>query len=150
MSEEAFNRDQVITDPQDILSVEPGTSGSHISSLLPLDEWVEQIARTDDKSGLGGVILKNTDSLDALVPELHRLQLICIEFPDAVDGRGYTQASLLRNRYGYRNELRAIGEVLVDQLFLLKRVGFDSFALEPEQELANDSYYLNPFSVTYQ
>ena len=150
MSEETHTKDDVITDPRDLGTIEPGSLDLTDSPLLPLEEWIEEMAHMDAGSESAGVILNNTDSLDALVPELHRLKLICIEFPDAVDGRGYTQANLLRNRYGYRNELRAIGEVLVDQLFLLKRVGFDSFAVKAEQPLSDDSYYLTPFSVTYQ
>ena len=150
MPSELTKTNHFITDPQDFLTVNRAASSSPNSSALPLDQWIIEIARADDNSTLDGVILNNTDSLDALIPELHRLQLICLDFPDAVDGRGYTQASLLRNRHGYTNELRAIGEVQVDQLFLLKRVGFDSFALKTDQDLANDPYYLNPFSVAYQ
>jgi uncharacterized protein (DUF934 family) len=150
MPSELTKRNRFITDPQDFLTVDRKASRLTNSLALPLDQWIEEISRTDDNSRFDAVILQNTDSLDALIPELHRLQLICLDFPDAVDGRGYTQASLLRNRYGYTNELRAIGEVQVDQLFLLKRVGFDSYALKADQELANDPYYLTPFSVTYQ
>ena len=150
MPSEPIKKNHFITDPLNFLTIDRATSGFPNSSALPLEQWVEEIARADNNSRLDGVILKNTDPLDVLIPELHRLQLICLDFPDAVDGRGYTQASLLRNRYDYTNELRAIGEVQIDQLFLLKRVGFDSFALKTDQELANDPYYLNPFSVTYQ
>ncbi|WP_461310275.1 DUF934 domain-containing protein [Azonexus hydrophilus] len=64
------------------------------------------------------------------------LALIAINFPKFVDGRGYSSAALLRQRYGYRGELRAVGDVLHDQLFYLRRVGFDSYALKDGKSTA--------------
>lgn len=69
------------------------------------------------------------DDARALLPHLARLQLIEVSFPSYRDGRGYSSASILREA-GYRGELRAAGDVLVDQVPLMRRVGFDSFAPE--------------------
>ena len=147
---EFLEADTYITDAENILKVGEFKSNTTNPIILTLDQWVEERTQPGAKDKPSGVILKNTDALEPLLPELAELQLICIEFPDAVDGRGYTQASLLRNRHGYNNELRAVGEVLVDQLFLLRRCGFDSFALKSGQTMSCDLNYLQPFTVTYQ
>lgn len=85
-----------------------------------LDEWFAE--PTGD-----AVALANTDEVERLKPYLGRLNLIVLDFPKFSDGRAYSQARLLRERLGYRGELRASGAVLQDQLPFLLRCGFDSF-----------------------
>jgi uncharacterized protein (DUF934 family) len=73
------------------------------------------------------------DDVAPLLPWLATLPLIAIRFPVFTDGRGYSLARLLRGRHGYAGELRAVGDVLRDQLYFLQRCGFDSFALRADQ-----------------
>lgn len=73
--------------------------------------------------------LAPADDPAALRERLDALPLVAIEFPKFTDGRGYSLAALLRGRFGYRGELRAIGSFIADQLPMLRRVGFDRFAL---------------------
>ncbi|ATE61307.1 DUF934 domain-containing protein [Thauera sinica] len=96
--------------------------------IVPLAVW---LARREAllplaEAGVLGVWLAGSDDPAALAGDLPRLQLIAVDFPKFVDGRGYSIAALLRSRYGYGGELRAIGEVLRDQFFYMKRCGFDS------------------------
>ena len=121
-----------------------------LSVMFSPTRWNATRNQNLDYEGPIGIRLENTDSIENLLPDLHLFQLICIGFPDAVDGRGYTIANLLRNRHGYKNELRATGEVFVDQLFLMNRCGFDSFELKSGQQINGASNYFKPFSVTYQ
>jgi uncharacterized protein (DUF934 family) len=86
-------------------------------------------------SPLLGPWLAPTDDPAALAGRIERLPMVAIDFPKFADGRGYSLATLLR-RLGYRGELRAVGEVLIDQLSMLGRVGFTSFALRADQSLA--------------
>ena len=79
------------------------------------------------------VWLAPDEAPDALLAQLDRLALIAIHFPVFTDGRGYSLARLLRDRHGYRGELRAIGDVLRDQLYFLHACGFDAFALRADQ-----------------
>lgn len=79
-----------------------------------------------------GLVLEPSDRLDDLADDLAAFAAIAIRFPKAVDGRGYSIARLLRERHGYRGELRAIGEVLLDQVGAFFRVGFDTLAIEHE------------------
>ncbi len=128
---------------------EDSTTSAEVHLLYHYADWIENRATYLAQPGAKGVLLSNTDDVASLMPDLERLALICIDFPEAVDGRGYSQARLLRDRLGYSGELRAVGEVLVDQLFLMRRCGFDAYAL-PDKNVECISKYLDPFTVKYQ
>jgi len=76
--------------------------------------------------------------------------IIAIDFPIFRDGRGYSTAALLRQRFGWDGELRAIGDILIDQLIYLSRVGFDSFVLRDDQDIAIGLKQFDLFTVTNQ
>jgi uncharacterized protein (DUF934 family) len=120
------------------------------SALLSLAQWKERRA---DPAAVGariGVRLEPADDPAELVPDLHRIQLVAINFPKFADGRGYSSAALLRTRHGYRGELRAVGDVGRDQLFYLKRCGFDAFALAPHRDPHAALASLGDFTERYQ
>lgn len=96
------------------------------------------------------VLLGPTDELEPLLPFLSRITLIVIDFPQAGDGRGFSQARVLRQRYRYAGELRARGVLKRDQLFFLARGGFDAFDLDPSENLQESLAAFNSFSVAYQ
>lgn len=99
--------------------------------LLPPAVW---LARRDDLDPQhAGVWLGPDDEPGALLPWLADVPLVAIHFPLFTDGRGYSLAHLLRRRHGYTGELRALGDVLVDQLALMAQCGFDSFSLRADQ-----------------
>jgi uncharacterized protein (DUF934 family) len=98
-----------------------------------------------------GVLLAPADDVEELTPELPRLALIAIEFPNFGDGRGYSQARLLRTRLGFTGELRAVGAgVREDQVFLMARCGFDSLQLAEGQDPRAAQRALGRYSVAYQ
>lgn len=113
-------------------------------ALLPLAHYLPQ-----EQPGAHGVWLAPTDDPAALDAHLASVPLVAVRFPKFADGRGYSIAARLRRR-GYRGDLRAIGEVLVDQLFMLKRVGFTSFALRADQSDDDARAALNRYSDAYQ
>lgn len=93
----------------------------------------------------------NSDQPPADIKEVcNNLPIIAINFPIFTDGRGYSYAHALRAQYGYKGELRAIGDVLIDQLFFMKRCGFDSFALRADLNPEVAVRHLQVFNVTYQ
>ncbi|MBB4437193.1 MULTISPECIES: DUF934 domain-containing protein [Rhizobium] len=95
--------------------------------LLGLDEL---IAKADESNDVGlGVLIKPADDVRRLEPYLYRLEIVAVAFPAFNDGRAFSHASLLRQRLGYTNELRAVGDVLIDQVPLMLRVGIDSFSV---------------------
>jgi uncharacterized protein (DUF934 family) len=83
-----------------------------------------------------GLILRSGEALDGLEEDLERFRLIVLDIPRYTDGRSYSTARLLRERYKYEGELRASGDVLRDQIMFLHRVGFDSFDVTHEGTLA--------------
>jgi len=120
------------------------------SALLTLAQWKLRRLQPIEVDARVGVRLEPADDPAEIASDLDRLQLVAINFPKFADGRGYSSAVLLRTRYGYRGELRAIGDVGRDQLFYLKRSGFDAFALAPHRDPHAAAASLGDFSLRYQ
>lgn len=96
-----------------------------------------------------GLLLAPTDDVSS-IQRLHELRLIAIDFPRFTDGRGYSLARLLRTRLGYRGELRAVGNVLRDQLLYMQRCGFDAFELDPSKNAEAALSAFDELQVYYQ
>lgn len=96
-----------------------------------------------------GVRLGPADEPAEIEPYLSELRLIEIDFPKYTDGRGYSQAQLIRRRYGYTGELRAVGHVLRDQVFYMHRSGFDAFETR-RATVSEVVEALGEFSAAYQ
>lgn len=94
--------------------------------------------------------LANTTDVLSLADSIHTHSAVLLDFPKWTDGRAYSQAVLLRGRLGYRGEIRAAGEVMVDMLPLLQRCGFDAVALPADQSVESAKRALGFFSAHYQ
>jgi len=119
--------------------------------IVPLAVWharrIDLIQREWEHGDALGVWLAPGDDPAEIAADLEDFSVVGVLFPKLADGRGYSIATLLRTRYGYTRELRALGDVGRDQLHYLSRVGFDAFAArEPELALAG----LDDFSEAYQ
>ena len=106
-------------------------------AFVRLQDW---LARNDNPiletaDGVGVILMSHEDPL-LLEGHLDGIGLIAIEFPRFSDGRGNSIANLLRTRLGWVKEVRAVGDVLIDQLFFMGRCGFDAFALRGGQDVA--------------
>jgi uncharacterized protein (DUF934 family) len=117
--------------------------------IVPLKVWQAQRAALHDRTELG-VWLASDERAEDLKDDIGRFSVIAVDFPKFADGRGYTIAHHLRNRLGYRGELRAIGDVLRDQMFYLQRVGFDAFAARADKDMSEALKGLGDFTFTYQ
>ncbi len=117
--------------------------------IVPLELWQQEKVSLSVRGNVG-VWLKPADDPDSLAGDVGTLPLIAIDFPKFVDGRGYSIARLLRDKYGFRGELRAIGDVLRDQLYYLRQCGFDAFAMRSDRDLAEAVASLDDFSDNYQ
>jgi uncharacterized protein (DUF934 family) len=102
------------------------------------------------RPGGAGVIWPNDRDIDALVPYLDRLTAVALVFPVFRDGRAYTQARLLRERYRFKGELRATGQVLRDQFVFMLRAGFDAFDVRKQSDAAAFAGVAQRYSVFYQ
>jgi uncharacterized protein (DUF934 family) len=125
-------------------------AGPGTRAVQPVAQFLAALAAGQASGPAAAVLLGPTDEVEALAPHLARLSLIVVEFPKIGEGRGYSQARLLRQRYGYAGELRARGALKRDQLFFLARCGFDSFDLDPAEDLQAALGSFNDFSVAYQ
>jgi uncharacterized protein (DUF934 family) len=114
--------------------------------IVPLAD----IAKWDGFKGRLGVRVAPADRVEDFAALLPRVQLVAVEFPGPGDGRGYTTGRLLRQRYGFKGELRAIGHVKRDQMFILARTGFDAFEVAPAEDVQAAAEYLKRYSVAYQ
>lgn len=97
-----------------------------------------------------GVILKSDESPELIAADLASIDLVALEFPAFRDGRAYSYARILRERYGFEGEIRAVGEVLMEQLHFMLRTGFDTFELAGDDPAAQYRQALADFSVWYQ
>jgi uncharacterized protein (DUF934 family) len=130
---ELIKNGQILNDDWSVLRLGAEDSADSIALppgrvLVPLAVWLarRESLLTLAAAGTVGVWLSGSDDPAALAGDLSQLQLIALDFPKFADGRSYSIATLLRTRYRYAGELRAIGEVLRDQFFYLHRCGFDS------------------------
>jgi uncharacterized protein (DUF934 family) len=118
--------------------------------IVPLAMWREQRAHLLVRPGRIGVWLDSHEEPALIAEDLRIFGVVAVNFPKFGDGRGFSTARLLRDRYGWKGELRAIGDIFRDQLFFLASCGFDAFALregeDPREALAG----FGVFSESYQ
>ena len=118
--------------------------------IVSLARWQRERAILLKRGQPVGVRLPNTANVADLAADLSLLEVVALEFPKFADGRAHSQARLLRERYGYRGELRAVGDVLRDQLFFMARNGFDAFELRADRSLEDALKAFDEFSESYQ
>jgi uncharacterized protein (DUF934 family) len=118
--------------------------------IVPLSAWLAEPARWQAHPGKVGVWLSSDEEPGALAEQAAALPLIAVDFPAFTDGRGYSIGRLLRERYGYHGELRAIGDVWQDHVHYLWQVGFDAFEIKEGKDLEGALTALQTFSERYQ
>jgi len=118
--------------------------------IVPLALWLERRDAFLAYPGKLGVWLDANEGPEAIADDLRRFSLIAVNFPKFGDGRGYSIARLLRERYGYAGELRAIGDVLHDFLYFMEQCGFDAYLLRDDQDAQAALSALDTFSEGYQ
>ena len=120
------------------------------SIIVPLALWLEHSHALKARDGGLGVWLDSDEEVESIAGDLDQFQVIALNFPVFSDGRNYSNARLLRDRYQYQGEVRAIGDVLRDQLFFMQRCGFDAFALRADRNAEEALESLKDFSNCYQ
>lgn len=103
------------------------------------------------KRGTGlGLRLKSDETPDGIADDVGQFQIIAVEFPVMTDGRAFSTGRRLREQYGFQGELRAVGDVLRDQLYYMHRCGFNAFEVRADKSLEDALKAFTEFSVTYQ
>jgi uncharacterized protein (DUF934 family) len=143
---------EVTSTPEQVAATVIPTSGKII---VPLSVWVARKAEFADRFAKGeiGLWLATHEVLETLVqsvPDINALPLIAVHVERFADGRIFSIGNLLRTRYGYKNELRAFGDVLRDQLFFLKRCGYDSYLIRADRSAEDALASLKDFTEPYQ
>lgn len=110
-----------------VIETEEQSAASDEKPLLPLSAFLQLV--NESNAGDLGVVIAPADDVRALEPHLDRIGLIAVSFPAFNDGRGFSHASLLRDRLHFEGEIRAIGDVLIDQIPLMLRTGVTSVAV---------------------
>ncbi|GAA5524545.1 hypothetical protein Maes01_01102 [Microbulbifer aestuariivivens] len=118
--------------------------------ILPLARWQELRDELASRRDEIGVWLESDESAELLGEAAKELPLIAVHFPAFGDGRGFTTGRLLRERFGFSGELRAVGNFMRDQLSYLRRCGFNAFAYQGSQPLEELAKSLQDFSDSYQ
>jgi len=121
--------------------------------IVPLTVWQAQRESLLGRAGAKGEIgvwFASDELATSAKDDLDQFALIAVDFPKFSDGRGYSIAFNLRKRLGYTGELRAIGDVLRDQLFQMQRCGFDAYATRQDRSIHDALKGLTVFSETYQ
>jgi uncharacterized protein (DUF934 family) len=117
--------------------------------ILTLTQWQSERCKWDTRGRRLGVVLQPSHQVALLTPDIQRFELIGAEFSGPSEGRGYSQARVLRESCKFSGELRATGYVRRDQVFFMARCGFNSFEL-PDGEIEHARAALRAFSRAYQ
>lgn len=154
MSTNIIKNRNVVADDWSVLRLNEGDSADSVSIpagrvIVPFSVWTAQRAQLLERAEVG-VWLGSDAQADVVKDDLARFSLIAVDFPKFTDGRGYSIAYNLRTRLGYNGELRAIGDVLRDQLFYMQRVGFNAFAVRADKDINDALKGLTDFSEKYQ
>jgi uncharacterized protein (DUF934 family) len=130
---------------------EPSITHWEGGQFVRLQDWLARATNPalSTADGVGVILMPFEDPL-ALEGHLDGVGLIAIEFSRFSDGRGNSLANLIRTRLGWRKEVRAVGDVLIDQLFFMGRCGFDSFALRDGQDVSRAVLAFQDFPHVYQ
>lgn len=124
----------------------PATGGV----IVPLARWLASRDQLLARQAPLGVRLTSGESPDIIRDDLGRFELVALEFPIFRDGRAYSYARLLREHYGFKGELRAVGNVLYDQFSFMHRCGFNAYEVQKDADAQRFARALSEFTVRYQ
>ena len=119
-------------------------------AIVSLERWQAERVTLAGRNAPLGIRLRADQPPAQIAEDLDRFQVVALEFPSFGDGRAYSYARLLRERFGYRGELRAVGNVLRDQALFMRRCGFDSFEVAEGTGVDGWREALGEISVFYQ
>jgi len=118
--------------------------------LVDLETWQASRDALLQRGTELGVRLRSDQPPELIAADLDKLALVALEFPAFRDGRAYSYARILRERYGFKGEIRAVGDVLMEQLHFMQRTGFDAFEVHGNDPLGQYRRAVEDFSVWYQ
>ncbi len=138
---------QIVDDQWRTLADDDNTLAGDI--IISSKRWKQDKATFKSHSGGLGILIEFDKHIDDIKDDLDNFDLVAIEFQSFTDGRGYSYATLLR-RMGWTKEIRAVGDVLRDQVFYMHRCGFNAFEIRADRDINDALHAFSEFSVAYQ
>lgn len=135
---------------QRLLEVDPERALPQGDVIVPFSYWQARRAELEQREGRLGVCIYGDDETEEVAKNLSHFAIIAVDFPVFRDGRGYSHARILRDHHNYQGDIRAVGDVLRDQLFFMQRCGITSFQLREGKDIEDAMKGLTVFSVKYQ
>ena len=132
----------------DVTAGEPIPSGGPV--LVNLEQWQRNRVQLLKRADPVAVKLRSDQPPELVAGDLESLAMVALEFPAFADGRAYSYARLLREQYGFTGEIRAVGDVLVEQIHFMERTGFDTFELDSDDPVGDLQMAAADFDVWYQ
>ena len=129
----------------EVLQAAPGKS-----FIVPLSFWKTYQDEIQEYNGNIAIWLDSSERVEQIAEQLPAMPMVALNFPVFSDGRSYSNARELRQRYDYKGEIRAIGDVLRDQLYYMSRCGFDAFELRQDQDPELCLQAFEDFKTGYQ
>ncbi len=139
---------QIIDDSWRHVADDEQTGDGNIT--VSLNRWKQEKNTLSSHNGKIGIRISPADNVEEIAADLKEISLIAVELPAFTDGRAFSHARILRGRYGFKGEIRAIGSYMPDQAFYLHRVGVNAFEMENVEDLSVALSTLDDFSVNYQ
>ena len=118
--------------------------------IVSLDQWKQSRSLLVRRNPPLGIRLRSDQPPERIADDLERFDVVVLEFPKLQDGRAFSYARLLRERYGYKGEIRAVGDVFQDQIYFMQRCGFTSYVLPEGRSPEGAIGALKSYSVAYQ
>lgn len=151
MPKQIIKDGQIVTDHWQLIAADTTIEALPSDDIIvPMPLWLENKSRLSAREGKLGIWLDSDQGPEEIAPDLQHFALVAINFPSFTDGRGYSYARLLRERYDYQGDVRAIGDVLQDQLQYMRRCGFSSFAIKEGKNIEAALAGLNTIKGSYQ
>ena len=145
-----IKNNQITEDTWLTLDDEQALPVPHQDIIVSFDRWLQERVDLINYDGRLGIRLKSDQPPSLIQGLIQHIDLVALEFPAYTDGRAYSYARLLRDRYGFVGEIRAVGDVLRDQAFYMQRCGFDSFEVADASALPGWLDSLRDFTLVYQ
>ncbi len=143
-------RDKVVEDNWQLIAKDFDGELPDGKLLLPMQYWLDNREALSARTNPVGIWIDSDEEVELIGEEADQFPIIGVNFLAFTDGRGFSTGRLLRERYQFKGQLRAIGGVIRDQLFFLKRCGFDAYQLREGYNLEESLDSLNDFSKNYQ
>jgi uncharacterized protein (DUF934 family) len=141
---------ELVQDNWTIVSKDAATLPAGSNLILPINLWLNEKTNLASREDIAVWLDSDEIPSSEFCEDLNRLPMVAINFPVFTDGRGFSIARILRDRFQFRGELRAIGYILRDQLCFMKRCGFNSFVLPDSTNVEEAIESLNDFTEFYQ